>query len=267
MLIHINSEHRQENETPENFTLPINVSNKFDGEHYLSIESVQIPLSFYQVRENYNNQFNVQFSNGSTKAIYPFIDNTTGVNIYSGNPTATQICSNIQAQMNINSSGQTFTVTVNPQTAKILFKYVTGANVFTVDFQTYSATNPETSKLLGFVKNSVNTSNASGVVVAPYVINVTPIDSIFIKSNISFKNGGDYESKNKNHSSIIAKIPVTRQDASSFSNLYWNPSYLSPRKVNKLNTTYNFELIYGDSYTPVNLNGLDWSMTLNYINE
>lgn len=264
MLLHINSEDRADNETAERFAVNFgNIGNDRNNEHFLAVESVQIPLSFYQVRELYNNQFNVQFSNGSTKAVYPFVDNSTGVNVYSGNPTATQICSNIQAQMNINSSGQTFTVTVNPQTAKILFKYATGANVFTLDFATYDSTNPETAKLLGFVRNSVNTSNASGIVVAPNMVNVTPIDSIFIKSSISFKNGSDFDSKTGGQNQIIAKIPVIRQDCVAFSNLYYNPSNIQLRPVNKIVGSHTFELVYPNG-TRVNLNGVDWSMSMIY---
>lgn len=258
VAIHINSEHRK-NGTAEDFSLPIIVGNSVGiaNSHFLAVQQVTLPLTFYQVRNSVNSRFTFTFSNGSTKVVYVYIDNSSDQPMYEGNPSISSIINSIQTQINVNSSGQVFTVTVSTTTGKITFKSNTGG--YSIDFNL----DPFTKKVLGFL-NSSYSSSVTGYLTSDATVCVTPVDSIYVKSNIQFTNGGDFDSKSLSISNVLCKISTIRQDVTAFGNLLYEPKFADFRQVNKLNDDVKFTLYYGDSNTPVSLNGQDWGLTLIY---
>jgi hypothetical protein len=256
MKIHINSEDRADNETAEDFNINLSsINGRRTGVQTFMIGSVQLPLTFYQIRNNYNNSFTFTFDNGSSKTVY--VGGTIG-NTTEGSPSASIMATNIQGQININTSSQVFSVSVNTSTGRLTITKTSGANVFSITFNR----DPYTYKVLGMT-NNVQNSSVSGVIEGTNVVNMTMTDSIYIKSNVNYTNGDDWDSFNKSSNNYICKIPITQQGVSAFSNLYYTNEDLEERTIDRLTGHLNFQLVYHDG-SRVNLNGHDYSMTLIY---
>lgn len=261
MKIHINSEDRASNEIPERFSINLGSIGNHRSDHQIAVTSVQIPLSFYQLRKGYNNEFRMTFSDLSTKSIFlgniPQVNGYNGNDKYDGNPSATVMGANIVSQLNVNTSGQIFSYSVNTNTGRFTIK--------TSVSSTFSITkiDPYVFSVMGFDDAASSYSTSNGILESPRGVNMTPFDCLYIKSSIDSSNDGDYDSRTKGQTNIIAKVPCTIQNITMFSNLLYEPTVPIYKRIAHLNGSYKFELIYQTGET-VNLNGGEWSFTLDY---
>ncbi len=262
MKIHINSEDRKNNEISERFSIDLrNIGSRRVREHQIAVTSVQIPLTFYQIRQGYNCEFEFRFSDNSTKRIYigniPQVGGYQAANKYDGNPNATVMANNIQSQININTSGQVFTVSINSTTGRLTIR-TAASSVFAM-----TTIDPEIFNVLGFDKSVSTYNTINGILEGSKCINLTPVDCIYIKSSFDFQDDSDFDSKVSGQTNILCKIPTTIHNISMFANLLYEPTVPIYKRVSPVNGNHKFELVY-PSGELVGLNNADWSFTCDY---
>jgi len=260
MHIHIDSSNRHSGTTSE-FSIDLSsISGSFTRttEGLIGVKQVQIPYTFYNIMNGVNNSFRFVFSDSSSKFIY-----LTGNSTRNGNMSASVICANIATQLNANTSGQTFTCIIDSNiTGCMIISVTSGATSFSIDT---SVGDKNTYKVIGFYQNAIE-NVVGNQIYGVYVMNVTPRRYLYVKTNIPMKNGYDFDSFTQNVSGIIAKIPVAGPNISLFSNVLYEPVNINMRLCGPVQNMVNFSL-YDDQNTLVDLNGLDWSMTLIYENQ
>lgn len=254
MHIHIDSADRTSG-TIDNFTIDLQsiggaLSRGTNG--MIGVKTIQVPYTWYNIRNKVNNSFRVVFSDLGTKIIY--LASTTGGE---GSPTMTQINANIISQMNVNTAGNTFTGLVNTVDGSYTLTETSGffwSIVFDQD--------PFTNKVLGFA-DSITYAATAGRIKGANFINTTPERYLYIKTNFPIKDGYDFDSFTDNISGILTKVPVTGPSIVIGSNITYEPFNLNMRECGNFNNLVTFKLVH-DNNTPVDLHGLDWCMTLVY---
>jgi hypothetical protein len=251
MLISLNSEDRVggTNEEPIFDLTPLG-SHHTRGSGTLSVRSVTLPYTFYTVETGVNNTFTYVDSNAVPKLIY-----ITGSNI-SGSPSATQMITNIQTQLNVNTDGAVWTVAINQITAKITFS---STKLSTFQFGGAQGDN-ETYKVLGFDTNTSAVFLANTARTFPNMINLSPHQFIFIRCNLPIQTGHDFDSYTQNVGDAIAKVEIT---GNPFTNIYYEPKTLEVRMVMGLSGQFTFRLTNRKNKV-LNLNGIPWSITLDF---
>lgn len=259
MHIHIDSEDRTSG-NPSSFLIDLQsiggaLSRGANGK--VGVKAVQIPYTWYNCRNGYNNSFRVIFSNLSSKIIYC---GYSGINDLEGSPSASNMSASIIAQMNTNGAGDVFTGSINNVNG-IYTITESAARSFSIIFDQ----DPFTYRVLGFA--SAGTYNSSGgVIKGTNVINVTAERWLYIKTNVPIKDGYDYDSYADNISGVICKVPVSGSGIAPFSIINYEPYNINMRDCGQFNNSVRFELVHDDN-TPVNLHGINWAMTLVYENQ
>jgi hypothetical protein len=204
-----------------------------DGEIYVSIQSAQIPGTFYNV-DTINQQFN--YSVGVTN--YQIIIPEANYNVNS-------LLTYLQSVM----TAQGFTITFNTATNKYTF-----TNTTSFIFKSSSTC----FELLGFTEGQ-QFSSVANTLISNLVVNFFTIRNVLIEiSNLITYN--KTSNPEENNPSILASIPITTSQNSvlSYSNIYG----LSE----KISTVSNFASLQvrllDQDLDLLDLNGGNWSMTL-----
>jgi hypothetical protein len=204
-----------------------------DGEIYVSIQSAQIPGTFYNV-DTINQQFN--YSVGVTN--YQIIIPEANYNVNS-------LLTYLQSVM----TAQGFTITFNTATNKYTF-----TNTTSFIFKSSSTC----FELLGFTEG-LQFSSVANTLISNLVVNFFTIRNVLIEiSNLITYN--KTSNPEENNPSILASIPITTSQNSvlSYSNIYG----LSE----KISTVSNFASLQvrllDQDLDLLDLNGGNWSMTL-----
>lgn len=250
MLISLNSEDRVggTNEEPVFDLTPLG-SHHTRGSGTLSVRAVTLPYTFYTVEQGTNNSFTYLDSNGVSKLIY------VNGSASSGSPSATQMVTNIQAQLNINTDGAVWTVSINQVTAKLTF---TSTKLST--FQFGSPADPETYKVLGFDSATSAVFLANTPRTFNNLINLSPHQFVFVRCNLPIQTGHDFDSYTQNIGDAIAKVEIT---GNPFTNIYYEPKNLEIRMIMSLSGQFTFRLTNRKNKV-LNLNGIPWSITLDF---
>ncbi len=249
VMLFIDSAHRN-NGTSSEFSMDLShMSNSVFRNQPTEVYFVRcsVPYSFYNIRPNVNNQFTVTYSNSSTEVIY-----LSGSPTASGNIPIATILANLKAQMDTNTSSQTFTITISTITGKVTF--ISNAGQFTLSNFDLSQ------EILGFAKNTSYTS-VTQILTSPYVGNENYERNIQIRTNLQF-DSNDYDSFTGSQStSILTTIPVTGALVTKFSNIYYEEINPNRKIVNVVPHKLNIRLTYSDG-SIVDLNGKDWSFQI-----
>lgn len=208
-----------------------------DGEIFVSVQSAQIPGTFYNV-DDINNLL-VYSING-------------GANINLVIPPSNYNCNSLMTYLMTVMTG--FTITFNSQTNKYTFTHST--NIFS--FKSTSTC----FELLGFVEGQ--TYNSSGLTLTSTLcINFFTIQAVLIEiSNLITNNKTSNTAEN--NPSILVSIPITTSQNSVLS--YYNIFNLHER----INTIKNFATLQvrllDQDLDLLDLNGANWTATiqLNY---
>lgn len=246
-LLLIDSKNRIDaSSTTSNFTIDL---SKLDNKFYrnrveLYFVRCVIPYSFYNIRNGVNDEFTITYGNATTKTIF-----LTGTTRVEGNYGINDMLALAKTQMDINSAGQTFTLTLSPITGRITVTASTGT--FSLTFA-----NTESNKILGFEKGTYASTLTS--LVAPYVANRFYERNIQIKTTFNY-DVSDYETgKNSGSTKLLSTVPVSGQTIQPFGNIYYEELQPNKKIINSMPNNLTVELTYTDG-SRVDLNGLDWS--------
>ena len=208
-----------------------------DGEIFVSVQSAQIPGTFYNV-DDINNLL-VYSVNG-------------GANINLVIPPANYNCNSFMTYLMTVMTG--FTITFNSQTNKYTFTHAT--NIFS--FKSTSTC----FELLGFIEGQ--TYNSSGLTLTSTLcINFFTIQAVLIEiSNLITNNKTSNVAEN--NPSILVSIPITTSQNSVLS--YYNIYNLHER-INTVKNFASFQVrLLDQDLDLLDLNGANWTATiqLNY---
>lgn len=204
-----------------------------DGEIYVSIQSAQIPGTFYNV-DDINNLLVYNVNGGAN----------TNLVIPQGNYNCNSLLSYLQSVM----TG--FTITFNSATNKYTFTHAT--NIFS--FKSSSTC----FELIGFIEGT--TYNSTGLtLISDLCINFFTIQNVMIEiSNLITNN--KTSNANESNPSILVSIPITTSQNSvlSYTNIY--------NLYEKINSVKNFASLQvrllDQDLDLLDLNGANWTATL-----
>lgn len=230
-------------------TLQNSIKKKSDELFKVIIQSVQIPYTFHNT--NSNNNIIDWKENGILKN--PLI-------IKSGNYNILELISEIQTQLNDNSSYGS---------SNYILKYIQIENVVeiaslstsTTEFLFKTGVNQKKSigSQIGFTDENDITLNNNAIIISDSYVNLITISSLFIRSNISGVN--TYDSKSKQQSNILSIIPINTDPLGIITYQYYEgvPYILYD---NDAITNLNFELT-NESGDIINLGKrINWSFVL-----
>ena len=204
------------------------------GEHLdiiMSINDVQIPMSYYIINSN-NNTLN--YNDGSDRS----------VTITEGNYDVLQLRDTLNASILKTTSN--ITVTYDEKTNKLTFTADSGDFTFKSSSTCFD--------LLGF--SSGTHTSSSSVLSSDIVVNLSGISAIFIASNFSTRN---LDSRNAGFTSIIGKIPVNTASNGilTYTNKTQFKSIITEKTISVIHLTLEDE-----DRNIINLNGVGWIITL-----
>lgn len=221
-----------------NFNLPL---IEVPSQHYLymSVIHAVIPYSFYQINSSNNNLYYSIIISG-VQTIQP------SLTITPGNYNVRQLASFL------NSNLPNFTVTYNSITNAFLFNNTTNNFIF--------SSTSTCLKLLGFISNTLYLTSY-GVspnyqLISYQSIDLMPYKCICILSN--FPSGG-INLSNKSAMSVLISLPIK---SSPYSIITYDGD-TSNQQCLYTNSLSSLQIkITDQNNSPINLNGIDWAITL-----
>jgi hypothetical protein len=221
-----------------------------DEKAYVNVKQAVIPFSFYNVNETNNLlNFSIETSHQSF--------NTYSISIPFGNYNINQLISYLNSQfLLLPANDKHFTITYSVQTNKLTLKHLHH------NFQLLSSST--CFELLGFKENETQYGSLlTGTIynlTSVFGINLFVVRQIYIASNNFILN--NINASNPNDSNILASVSVTGNPNSIIH--YENTT--SRHLIHHLNNVTNLQIKLldqdGDS---LNLNGVNWSITLELI--
>ena len=202
---------------------------------YISVQTAQIPYSFFNC-DDYDNKL-VLFT-GS---------NTYNITIPQGNYNVTTLATELKNVI-LTATALTFTITFNSLTNQFTFA-TTQAFTFLKASTCF--------ELLGF-EDGIDYSSVANSLTSTISVNFFTIRNVLVEvSNLITDNLTTGESSN---ASILASIPITSSQGSiiSYSNIFGIK--------NRISTIKNFTALHvrllDDDLIPLDMNGCEWSLTL-----
>lgn len=226
--------------TIENFSIVLNQPiNKIVQ---VEIISAEIPFTFYIVNATNN-----------TLCWSDNLLNTYSANLSIGNWTVTDFVTMMQSNMNAVMPG--FTITYNKQTFKLT---IANPTAFTLDMSNISGTTT-CANLIGMTGSTAFSTNLT----LPNMINLGGPKYLLIKSLALTDPKVTKPFHNVANSSILYKVPIRGMpgDIITEKNMYVN---LLTYGIRQTFQTLDFQLT-DDQDQIVDLNGLDWSITLSLV--
>ena len=222
-----------------NFNLPL---IEIPSQHYLymSVIHAVIPYSFYQINSTNNNLYYSIIIGGISVA-------QPSVTITPGNYNVRQLASFL------NSNLPNFTVTYNSITNGFLFNNSTNNFIF--------SSTSTCLKLLGFIPTNTLYLTSYGVapnyqLISSHSIDLMPYKCICILSN--FPSGG-INLSNKSSMSVLVSLPIK---SSPYSIITYDGD-TSNQQCLYTNSLSSMQIkITDQNNSSINLNGIDWSITL-----
>lgn len=198
-------------------------------QYLLSVVDCQIPYSFYTINENNNT----------------FIFNGQLHTITSANYDIIQLC------QEVTDSIPNLTITYSEYTNKCTMYTDNGTN-FTIR---NSGSHEPFLKFLGFKLDSYENSNEY---VSDSVVNVSGPACIYVSSNLGTSN---FNSQLQTSSNILCKIPINTLSNGIifYENYFQYRSLIYQNNISEIMIT-----LLDDFYFPINLNGVDFTITLQF---
>jgi hypothetical protein len=233
VVLYIDSKHRTSG-TSENFTLQL--STNIAKIQQVEVISAEVPYTFYVI-----NSTNCAISWSSGATVYT-------ANVPVGNYTITTFLPALQTAMNAVMAG--FTVTYSTVTFKITFANATAFSIL------------GTSTISDIIGLSGTTASAASVTL-PRVFNIGGPKYLLIRSTKLTQPKITRPFLNSTQNNILYKIDINGSpgDILVEKNLYTNMLKYGVRQTIR---TIDFQLT-DDNGNLIDLNGLDWSLTLNLV--
>ena len=195
----------------------------------LSLKDAQIPVSFLNINDN-NNTF-----------VYQVGGVITSVSLSTGNYTANTLRDNLNTLLN-----NIFTISYD--SIKNKFTITHASTDFTLE------SNTGLLRVLGFtVKDHISSSN---FITSDSIADLSGLGGIFIKTNYMTQS---YDSKTKNFSSILQKIPITQQGNGVV--FFNNKSGYKTQIFDKIISEIHIQIL-DENQNILNMNNAQWRMTL-----
>lgn len=248
VVVHVDSRARNLATQPSSSQFVVDLPEKLHNVSAAALLSAEIPLSFYA--------FSAVRGNTQLTAT---LDGTPGVaSIPEGNYTQASMATALAAALGVAFAGTTFTVAFNPATSRC--SITASAGVLAVDATASDGTDLAT--LLGFARGvvtggtSATATGAGAATMSPdayLLISVDQLDAAGLATTWGM--AGDRS---------FAKIPL--KNDSFLANPYdvGSPRLLALRPPLSRLDRLRVSLRFGDG-TPVDLNGGEWSMTLELV--
>lgn len=245
--IYLNSKtaNKQNNSTSScTFNLP-NIEVRQDEKAYVNVKQAVIPFSWYNVNET-NNILNMLIGIHSYSISIPF-----------GNYNINQLISYLSSQfLNFPGNDKGLTIAYSIQTNKLTFTHIHHTLQLLATSTCF--------ELLGFNENTqYNATNTSGtiyVLTSVNGINLFVVRQVYIASDNFILN--NVNASNPNDSNILASVSVTGNPNSVIQ--YENTT--TRHLIHHLNNITNLQIKLLDQDSDLlNLNGVNWSVTLELI--
>lgn len=239
-----------------NLQTPITLQAK-DSVFFVQIHSVEIPFCFYQLDSNINT-LQVEFTDLSIPA-----QKTSTITLTPGNYTCVsvlqELTSKLIAEAQIPSGSYSgfipdLTFSYNPSTGK---------NTFAMSNVGYSITllfsNNQDLGIFFGLSNSITISSFSSPTSDKIAV-ANPITSLYVRSP-TFKQikNREFMVETDVYSDILDKIPITTGQNTYITYFVDSePIYITDNFINE----FNIYLTNNINYNPINLQGLDWIITM-----
>ena len=233
------------------FHYSINSSNRLSGDRTdFSIDIEQFPAE-----ERFNSVCCLDFSMPKTYYLVNSTHNTFTVDelvprvvtLTVGNYSFTSLRVELQAKLNATAPpGWSYTVLANNSTGKYTFS-VTGNAGIQPDF--IFATH-DLAMIIGFERNTTN-SFVADTLVSPNIVRIQLIDSILLIADFVDSPGN-----------VLQEINVSASDLAKINFVQYDIPFNSRRLNTPIVKTCNFKLLNSFDGETIDLNGIDWSMTL-----
>ena len=251
MKIHINSQDRDSG-TNENFRITMNSLAQYSkGSHRIALAQIDVPYSFYKIRENLQNlYFWVIYAGPEPDRKIWFVNDFE--EDHEGNPTLSDVFTTLKAQMDI--PAQTFAFSIDTVTGKVK---ITSNASFILNFTQQK----KAGELLGFGAEEYPSTlvGLNHVLLSDRVVDLAPDKHLYLTTSMSIN--GDYTSENKKVTNVLCKIPVVGADISEFSLITYEPKNLDWKHCREICSDVEFGLMDMNN-NPINLNGICWGFTL-----
>jgi hypothetical protein len=224
----------------------------------VKVVSATIPFSFYQLSSEYN-QLQVVFSDGVNSK------NST-ISLTPGNYTTSSIASALAAELTTvcQISSGSF-IGFNPQ---LTFTYssITGQDTFIMAAGGSITLRFDLNQTLGLFfgfSESITISSVSPQASTKTAV-ANPVNRLYIRSgDLHQIRNREWIIETDTFSDILYHIPITTNQNTY---IHWNEQSESVLLNDEFITSFNLYLTSNLSYTPLDLRGLDWSLTM-YIEE
>jgi hypothetical protein len=260
-ILHFRSQDASYNDTTGFWTVNIPEGIAVNEDQYIRIEVINcaVPYSFYNInRHNYYVDIIESNADGSSAVSWTFI-------CPRGNYNVNQFISIMETQLQTQSltygRGFTYNITWDRFTNTAVYSIV-NANV-KCQFLFGTGANKDNSlrRVMGFTDKDFEFTS-SVALTTDSVMNMSPFDAVYIHSNLGITNS--YETKSKNLSNILIKIPITTLP---FSYIQWENTILLTYASYRT-TIQTVELAVKDmDGNNFNLNNANWYMSIKFIIE
>jgi hypothetical protein len=260
-ILHFRSEDASYNESTGFWTVNIPEGIAVTEQEYIRIEVINcaVPYSFYNInRHNFNVDIIESNADGSSAISWT-------LEFPRGNYNVNQFISIMESQL-LNQSttkgrGFTYNITYDRFTNTAEYELVS-ANAKT-EFLFGTGVNRDNSlhRVMGFTKEDFSFTS-SVALTTNSVLNMSPFDAVYIHSNLGITNS--YETKSKNLSNILIKVPIT---SLPFSYIQWQNDILLTYASYRT-TIQTIELAVKDmDGNNFNLNNATWYLSIKFIIE
>ena len=264
-IFNINSAYRLniENSDVNNFNYEINIPDWGEGEYFISVVSLDFPVSMYSIRDN-KNTFYITEDNIT---YYPII-------LDNGNYSIDSIAGQIQLKLNTNPNlTNVYTVSTDadtmlnkPETGKLTISHNGTPDTGKIKFlNSVSTDSNEIYAVLGFDYNGkgggiINNGSAvysfsGNTLISPYVCNLAPDDEVYIYSDIVLGNNISIRSN------ILLNFSL--RGAQPFSSLSYDTGDIigTAKPLNRISSIFNFQ-IADQWHQLIDLNNADYYLKL-----
>ncbi|MBW2975395.1 hypothetical protein KY366_06770 [Candidatus Woesearchaeota archaeon] len=243
-FIHISSEALTSGDSND-FT--IKFTNPIENVRVMKISSVVVPVAWYTVEEGINDR--IYFNAGSTD----YTATLTGGQVY----TASTLLAEVQTQMNsAYTPDNNFTVTLSSTTNKYTITH--SSTNFSLTFATNTSRSARI--LLGFSETDTTAATSQ---TGDGMFNLGYKETIFVLSN-KLANGNGYVN-NKKTSNVIFPLICDESFGSYMSYTGEDNGWVIKYSPSRSFSEMDFKLTFSDCSTKVPLNGLHWSMNLQFL--
>lgn len=220
----------------------------------VKVLQVDVPLTWYSIETNANDEFILIEDVGGTNASPLTITMTEGN--YSGAQLATELSTQLTAGSNVSGDDRTYNVAYNAQTNKLTYSYTGGntGNAFIV------ASDTGNNQYLGLPVDGTLAISNGAATQSTNMINLARFPSAYIRSNIASL-GRNLSGSTGHATDILCKFSPGEVPQYGIISFYPEDQYVRINDAQGINGLLTFELT-DQLRNIIGLNGIEWSLML-----